>query len=163
MPVFFTGHLNCTPAQKLLRVSRFLDRQEATGCPNEALWLTLMHAVSPEIAGKVFVNVGAYKGYELLLWLEVWAPHYLARKQLDRTKWKSKMPPGCGFCSQCKGKGSVVSFLDLTNHANKATVVLWTMEGQVRIANGICWSNQVGTRWRYESGWEGRVFWLFFF
>jgi hypothetical protein len=48
---FFVGKLNCTPQQAVWRAARFLDKNEATGCPNEGLWLTLMHAINPEIEG----------------------------------------------------------------------------------------------------------------
>ncbi len=85
----------------MLRASRFMEKREATGCPNEARWLTLLHAMSPSPADKVFINVGTWKGYEMLRWLELWAPHYLLRKKLTRDAWVRAMPPGCGFCGQC--------------------------------------------------------------
>lgn len=97
----FHGRLNCTGVEAVVRSRQLLENSDYTGCPNELDWLTLYHAVSPTVRDKVFVNVGAWKGYEVLAWLEIWAPHYLLRKKLNRTSWIAGFPPGCGYCGQC--------------------------------------------------------------
>ncbi len=97
----YSARLNCTGVDTLARVKHFLAGSEWTGCAEDS-WLQLMHAVSPSVADKVFVNVGCWKGYEVLQWLEVWAPHYMAHKRFNRSSWVAALPPGCGYCGQCR-------------------------------------------------------------
>lgn len=84
----FVGRLNCSSVDVLNRMKSFLgtapNGPEYTGCPNENMFLEVMHALSPTVADKVFVNIGAWKGYEVLRWLELWAPHYMLAKKLTR-------------------------------------------------------------------------------
>lgn len=50
----------------------------------------------------MLVNVGTWKAYEPLHWLELWAPHFLVARKITRAVWQAALPPGCGFCGQCQ-------------------------------------------------------------
>lgn len=68
--------------------------------------MAALHAADPSPHGKLFVNVGANKGYRLLSVLALWAPELLARGsqslvQATLDYWTPLTDSPCGSCDEC--------------------------------------------------------------
>ena len=73
------------------------DRSE---CPDET-WLAQFHETDPE-KPRIFINVGANKGYNLVHWLGLWQqPLGLTPQKWVQQLRKQKMNSACGICNDC--------------------------------------------------------------
>ena len=79
---------------------------DGSNCPKES-WLQELAFVDPSV-DKVFINVGFNKGYNYVLWLNIWLPrlNITSEQWIQKIQFITKLDTEkysfCGNCNECK-------------------------------------------------------------